>query len=360
MSFNPYAAPESPAAQQQAPTPQGQGPQPWDATDAIGTGWRLFGPNAAIFMGAVVIHVIIYLIISWVFAAVFGTQMTRNFDFSGGGDFQRQLEKIQAQTPIYTIGNILLQGILTAFFSAGFNKMYLAAARGQPVELGTIFSGGSRFLPMFGLHFCLYFLKVLPPVRDLGGLVLGPVASPFALLASLIPYLIMGCFVCQAEFFVVDQNMGPIDALKASFSAARGNLGQLILFWCICGVMLTIGAIPCCLGWLLVWPLMDASAAVIYTRVTGTGGGGGFAGYGAPPGMPGGWGPPPGGGYGGPPPGYGPPPGGGYGGPPPGGFGGPPQGGYGGPPPGGNPYGGAPPGGNPYGPPGGGNPYGPR
>jgi hypothetical protein len=367
MSFNPYAAPVGPAAQQQAPAPQGNGPQAWDATDAVGTGWNVVKQHAAVLIGSLVVYAIITAIVNWTIGIAFGVQMMNSFDFSNPEKFQKNMEQFQQRAPLYSVAVLIGQGVIGSFFTAGFIKMYLAAVRGQSPDFGDLFSGGRHFVPMLGLWFLSYFVKILPPVRDFGGAILGQNVATLAMFVAFVPFVFIALALTQAQYFVVDQNLGPVEAMKASFKVTQGQKGQIFLFWVLAVLLYIGGFLACCFGLLLTVPIVDAGAAIIYTRLTGTTGTPeAFAGYG-PPGMPGGgWGPPPGGGYGGPPPGggYGGPPPGGYGGPPPGGYGGPPPGGgYGGPPPGGNPYGGPPPGGNPYGgggygPPPGGNPYG--
>jgi hypothetical protein len=206
-----------------------------------------------------------------------------------------------------------------------------------------MFAGGSRFLPL------------------LGGLFLSMLIAMPAFAMLIIPGIIVSLGLSFAQFYIVDQNMGPIDALKASWEATKGHKLQLFLFGLVAILMMIGGYLACCIGAFVALPLVMIAWATIYTRISGTAGtgfpgemqppqgpyggggygppGGGPPGYGGPPG--GGYGGPPGGGYGGPPSGgFGAPPGGGYGGPPGGGYGGPPGGGYGGPPGGG--YGGPP------------------
>jgi uncharacterized membrane protein len=211
---------------------------------------------------------------------------------------------------------------LDAFLYVGLWRISLSAARGERPEFALLFSGGSRFLAMFGTFWLLALT----------------VGLGYALL--IVPGVILALGLYMSMLFVVDQNMGPIDAMKASWSATQGYKGRLFVFGLLAFVMLIAGYIACFVGVFVVVPILSVASAIIYLRLSGRGAPAppyglpapGFAGGGYP-GQP----------YG---PGYGPQ--GGYGGPQGGGYGGPPGGGgYGGPP------GGAPPGG--YGPPGGSN-----
>jgi len=350
----------------------------WEATEAIGQGWTAVKSQAGPLIGALVVYLIIVIVLDSLLSSVLGIASVRNFDFQNLQRLQEQLERMQQQPLAMTTVKAALMGVVQTFFAAGFIKQSLAAARGEQVSFGDLFSGGASFLPLLLLGALAWVAKLLGPMGMIGPHIFGGGLTFVLVQLMLIPPAIyISLALSQASYFVVDQKMNPIDAIKASFSATKGQKVQIFLFWVLAFLLIIAGFIACCVGLLVAIPIMEVGAALIYVRLTGTPGNGNqFAGYGGPPGMGGGWGPPPGGGYGGPPPGGGyggPPPGGGYGGPPPGGgYGGPPPGGgYGGPPPGGGyggpppaggygpppgGYGGPPPGGG-YGPPGGQGPY---
>jgi hypothetical protein len=196
--------------------------------------------------------------------------------------------------------------------NAGFYRMSIKTARGGMPSFGEVFQAGDRFLPMF-------LTTLLMDVIILVGLVL-----------LIVPGVVAALGLCLAPFYVVDQNMGPIDAITASWNATTGHKGKIFLFYVFSVLASIVGLFACCVGVYAAVGTTTLGLATMYTRLTGTAGGGPFGGggmmpygYGPMPGYgpPLGYGgPPPG--YGGPPPGYG-PPGGGYGGPPPG-YGGPP------------------------------------
>jgi uncharacterized membrane protein len=175
-----------------------------------------------------------------------------------------------------------------------------------------LFSGGGHFLSL------LVVVVITLLAAALGGLLL------------IVPGVILYLGLVFAQFYVVDQNMGPIDALKASWEVTKGQRGQLFVFSLAAGLLAIAGYVAWCIGAFATIPLAMVAVATVYTRLSGTayrspdnmqrppGGGYGPGGYGLPGG---GYGPP-GGGYGPPagsysgPPGYGPPPGGGFDGPP--------------------------------------------
>ena len=207
---------------------------------------------------------------------------------------------------------------------------------------------------MLGVMFLKSVITLALPLTALGiafgagGVEALPVAM-VVISVLMIPVIVISLGLSMAEFYVVDQGMGPVQALKASWSVTSGQKGKIFLLGLISVGVILLGYLACCIGVFAAMPTIQVANAMVYCALSGTIGYNAFQQYG------GGYGGPPGGGYGGPPTGGGyggPPAGGGYGGPPAGGgYGGPP-GGYGGPPAGGG-YGGPPAGGG-YGGPGGG------
>ena len=347
MTFNPYTPPG--AAPEQVPgalQPTG-GPMDWEPTEAAGRAWEIvkahFWPLVGAFVVVGVIQNVIQNALGQILGAVDPTalQRVKNMD-----DVIRIYQDAAVKGGVVAIIMIPIQ----AFFAVGLKKISLSVARGGAPNFADIFTGGSRILPMVGAMF------------------LKGIAITIGFLFLIVPGIWLALALSQVEYFVVDRNMGPIEAFKASMSATEGQKGKIFLYGLVSIGIGLLGLLACCIGILVAMPVIEVGSAIIFTRLTGTavspdmfggyGKGPPMGPYGGPPGYG-----PPGGGFGGPPPGGfgGPPPGGGYG-PPGGGFGGPPPGGGYGPPPGGGygppPGGGYGPPGGGYGPPGGG--YGPR
>lgn len=311
MNYNPYAAPAQPPPGQ----PQGPGfaqasgaPQPWEPGEVVSAAWNKFGPNWAT------------LVFSFFLAGLIGgipRALPAVLVASGSMDIHSDEYQI-------TNGICALVGfIVQMLFQPGLIKIWLGAARGGAPQFGDLFSSMGRFPAMLATM----FLMIL-------GIYLG-------MILLIVPGVILALGLGLAQYFVVDKNMGPIDAMKASWAATDGHKAKLFLLGLISVGILLLGCVACYIGMFVALPLVSLAYAIVYLRLTGQDpayggfGGGGFGGgFGGAPG-----GPPPAGGFGAPPGGCGAPPGG-YGGPPPGGGFGPPGGGpgYGGPPGGG--YGG--------------------
>jgi uncharacterized membrane protein len=314
VNYNPYAPPQA-AVQPYTPLQPGAGqPQPWEIGEVISLAFDAFKGNWVALVFAQLLAGVLIMIPAIVPGILLVT---------GAVD--------PNSAAYYAIYSASMVAILTleAFLYVGLFRIALGAARGQRPELGLLFSGGDRFLAMLGV-FWLVFLAI---------------ALGYALLV--VPGIILGLGLFMSFMFVVDQNLGPIDALKASWAATRGHKMHLFLFGLVALAMVLGGYIACFVGVLAVIPILSVAHAIIYLRLSGRG----APAFGTPAVYPAQAYPPQG--YGAPPQGGGYGPQGGQGGPQ-GGFGGPgPQGGYG---PQGGGQGGPPPGGGGYGPPGGGGP----
>jgi uncharacterized membrane protein len=322
MNYNPYAAPQAAPLQAQGTAPVGA-PQPWEVGEVLSRAWEIYKLHWGVLTGALAVFVLCAFVPFGVLGGILGA--------TGNGP----------GTDTYTGasgGMQILAQMIQAFFMIGLYRMFLAAARGETPQFATLFSGGPRFLPYFGLTILLLLIY------------------GFGFILLLVPGIILSCGLWASGFFIADTNIGVIDSLKSSWEATKGHKGQYFIFTLVGGLLQIAGLLACCFGLLVTGPIFFLAQAIIFLRITGRGAAmatpaaAGYGGYGGPPpgyGGPPGGPPPGGGGYGGPPPGA---PPGGYG--PPGGGGG----GYG--PPGGGGGGYGPPGGGGYGPQGGGGGYG--
>lgn len=147
-----------------------------------------------------------------------------------------------------------LSGFLLLFpqtyFQAGLLRLMLDAARGRGTSFGQIFSGGSYYLPLLGVNLLLW------------------ISTLVGFLLLIVPGVILALGLAMAPYYVVDANMGTIDALKASWEAMRGHKGQFFLFG-LAGFALMLVSMCTCVGWVLVYPVLYVGYAIIFTRVSG-------------------------------------------------------------------------------------------
>lgn len=299
MSHNPYAAPAQPppGGGFAPPAAMSGAPQPWEPGEVIGAAWSKFGASWAV--------VVFSFLLVTIIGAIPG-------GIANGIIAGAELEPGSSEALGVSLTGSLVGVMVQMLFQGGLYKIWLTAGRGGSPSFGDLFTNMGKVFPILGVMF-------------LTGIVIG-----LGYVFLVVPGVILACGLGFAPYFVVDKNMGPIEAMSASWKAADGHKANIFLAGIMCVGIAIVGCIACYVGLFVAIPLCYLAHVIIYLRLTGQdpayGGFGGFSGGGF-----GGGAPPPAGGFGGPP-GYG-PPGGGFG--PPGAGGG---GGYGGPPPGG--YGG--------------------
>jgi len=88
-------------------------------------------------------------------------------------------------------------------------------------------------------------------------------------LLCIIPGLIAAFFLLFTPFFVIDQNMAPVQALSASFNLVKDNAGKLLLFCIVATLVYIAGAIACLVGLLVSVPVALVATAYMYKRTAG-------------------------------------------------------------------------------------------
>ncbi|GIG27542.1 hypothetical protein [Cellulomonas marina] len=221
--------------------------------DALSYGWRKFAQNAGVFIGAL----LVYFVILAVLGAILSAPLISVFAASSTTDASGTL----AFDPAVGLGLgfgwtllfALVFGIVGALFQAGLLRASLQATYGQPVSFGSFFST-DRFGPV-----------VLTAI--LVGLVGG--------LANSIPYigwvLYIGVtvFTQFALLFVLDKQLGTLDAIRASIDLARANVSTAVILALVVLVLLVIGTFACFVGLLVAVPVTSLATTVTYRRLLG-------------------------------------------------------------------------------------------
>jgi hypothetical protein len=272
-NYNPYAAPAAEAASGGGVPVRGE-PQPWDVGESIKSAWEIYKAHwAPLTFGYLVVA-----LLGGVPGQVAPTLVLTGTLEEGTSTYYA------IHVPLSIVGLLVAQ-----FFAAGFTRAALRAVRTNEASFGDFFAAGGRFFPFVAMSF-------LRTLATLAGFV-----------ALIVPGVIVSLGFTNAPYFLMDQKMGPIDSLKASWESSAGQKGNLfVLALAELGLMI-LGFVACCLGVFVVVPVTMIAQAIVYTKMSGT----------APPpaAPPGAYAPPPPG----PPipwPGYGPPGAYGHWGPP--------------------------------------------
>jgi uncharacterized membrane protein len=83
------------------------------------------------------------------------------------------------------------------------------------------------------------------------------------------PGLILLFLTIFTPFFVIDQRMGAVDAIKASISLVSKNVGKLILFIIVAMLIYFLGVLVCFVGLLVTIPVVLIASAKVFKDMTG-------------------------------------------------------------------------------------------
>jgi uncharacterized membrane protein len=127
----------------------------------------------------------------------------------------------------------------------------LRTARGEKVTIGQFFGGG----------------------RFLGKMIVGQICLGIALTIGFILCIVPGYIVMLGTifwgFFVVDRNMGGLDALKASWELTKGHKLNVFVLVILEGLVIIAGYLACGIGFFVAAPVCAVANAYVYMKLNG-------------------------------------------------------------------------------------------
>ena len=244
-----YGAPPPPPGGGYGAPPTGSGG--YSVGDALSYGWKKFQEN----VGPILLLALILLAGSIVFGAIgygiqsaitHGPEVKINSDGTvtrsdGSGVFVSFIAN-----GITSALNFLVSTVLGAIVIRGA----LDLTEGRSLDIGSIVSR-LKFGP-------LIVLGLLNAVIVFVGFVL-----------CIIPGLIAAFFLYFATYFLVDKDLAPVDAIKASFTMVKDNLGSALVWAIVAFVVTIIGFCLCIVGYLVTAPIAIIGTAYTYKKLTG-------------------------------------------------------------------------------------------
>ena len=141
---------------------------------------------------------------------------------------------------------LLISVAVQATFTLGLFKIYLRYRDGETPILENLIDGVQRFYVLMGASIVASFAVVI-------GLVL-----------FLLPGIVVLLRLMFVGFVIVDERVGPIDAIQRSWDITRGHTLDLFLFYILlCGVNL-LGAACLLVGLLVSIPITGLALAYVY------------------------------------------------------------------------------------------------
>ncbi len=85
----------------------------------------------------------------------------------------------------------------------------------------------------------------------------------------MLPGLVAWFFLSYATFFLVDRDLSPVEAIKASVAFVRAHVGDTLVWWLVTLVLTAVGACLCGLGLVVAVPVTLIGTAFTYKRLSG-------------------------------------------------------------------------------------------
>lgn len=186
-------------------------PPAFTAGDAWNWAWGQFRARIGLLIGGPLAWLAILTVAMAPFiigTVVFGPESTRDAD----GHVSQQ-----PVSPTFVVSMILLYAVIFAIAFVMSNCLMatqLDVGDAKPVTLGTFFKP-RRLGAFLGVSMLIFLMTAV------------------GTLACIVPGIILGFLAQYAPYFVVDRQMDPVAAIKASFTLVRENVGTTILVYLI-------------------------------------------------------------------------------------------------------------------------------
>jgi hypothetical protein len=225
------------------PPPPGAATVTWTTSELVSASWEIFGKHAPVLIGANVVVALAVQLAQFPGVVVSALCAMAHVQPALVSGWMSPVMRGAISFPFVMLAS--------AFFNVGIVRLALQAARGEDPQFGVVFSGLDRVLPMLGLNLVMGL-----------GIVVG-----FILLV--VPGVILSVAWSMAGYYMVDQNLGPIDALKASWEGTKGARAALALVFLAGMGILLVGMACCCIGMIAAIPLTTVLYAMTYLKLRG-------------------------------------------------------------------------------------------
>jgi len=240
----------------------------------LGQAWALFSARAGVWIGAFLLYLLIGLIL-WLLWAI-PTGMLNILQQTYVAIVNHTVPAIRQQNPYYEFarnqGFTLLLTAVNAVFLAGFSRMALRQARGEPISIGGVFSAFPQALPLAAVAVFAAGAAVLLEALLLGLLHLtgmpGRQAVSLVGLLVAIPSIVVQGLLMFAPLLILDNGASAVDAILGSVRLLRGQWLMGVLFYFVVALVGGVGMLLCGVGMLVTYPLFLISIAVGYLALT--------------------------------------------------------------------------------------------
>jgi uncharacterized membrane protein len=216
--------------------------------------WATFKKDAVpLILATVVYGAIVGVVYGIVYGLAFAlapAPVTSYTSYSGGVAYSTSSSFGAASIFVLIVGGIALL-VVGAAAASGYFGGLLDIANGQPVTLGS-------------------FLRP----RNIGAVVIASlivgIATSIGEVLCVIPGLIVSIFSIFTIVALLDRNLAPIDAIKASVDITKANFVQVLVAWLVVAALIFVGSLVCGIGLLVAAPVASLFLVYTYRRLSGS------------------------------------------------------------------------------------------
>jgi uncharacterized membrane protein len=237
------------------PAPGGPGfggAQPYNVGEALSWAWNKFSKNAAALIVPTLVYGVIlgvlYGITYGVATALAPAPETSYTSTDTGVSYSYSSGMGAGSIVVMIIGYVVLL-VVGAVVQSAYISGLLQMADGRPVAIGDFFKPRN----VGAVIVATIIMGVLTAVGSL----------------CIIGGIIVALFLMFTVVALLDRNLSPIDAVKASFDIVKDNIGNAIVAYLVMAVILLVGAIVCFVGLIVAGPVAGLFEVYTYRRLTG-------------------------------------------------------------------------------------------
>jgi uncharacterized membrane protein len=256
MSQNPYAPPSAQVADQTviqrgAYVPGGKGVAATRGWDWITESWDFFKAAPGMWIAMTVVFWVIYMVGS--FIPFIGSIVT----FMAG--------------PVFGAGFVIACRAIEDGQELEFKHMFEGFSQrfGQLVAVGALYLAATIAIVLVaalvtGAGLFAIFAGNPQAEAPSAGALITILLAVLIIMALMMPVLMAIWF---APALIVFHDLGPMEAMKDSFTGCVRNMMPFLLYGVIFLVLSIIASIPLFLGWLVLWPMVFASVYTSYRDI---------------------------------------------------------------------------------------------
>jgi hypothetical protein len=216
-------------------------PLRFEITEVVSGAWEVFTRQwmplcvAMLIVGLIAAVPMIVLYVVGMLAVFAGTGA------AAGGD-----PDVAAGVAIAMVGGmvgamIVVMCLVMPFFTGRLLRMALTAVRGGTPTVGDLFMGEMRYGSMLALGYMLF----------------------------IVPGVILALGLYFSAYLVIDQRMGAVDAMKASWKLTTGRKGEVFVVMLVFGLISAVSGMIPLVGHFIGYSIMLLGISIVYLRLMG-------------------------------------------------------------------------------------------